>query len=227
MASSSGQAQLTPPEDIYASLEWNMSHAHDVFKVGYDNILRLLENPPVDDMYNFLGYCLAWAVALEHHHDVEEAVVFPFLNSKLDFSHEIEQHKGIHDPLSDLISMMHEAQKDVAKFDSQKIAELKSLMLGLRDPLFTHLDEEVSHIPADALRVFPQDDIKKMLAKMDAWAKSHGDPFLNVPFMRSHTPPELKEVFPAIPWLVRKVVIPYVLAKRHSGYWKYAPYALS
>jgi hypothetical protein len=34
----------------------------------------------------------------------------------------------------------------------------------------------------------------------------------------SHTPAEYKDVWPAMPWVLRKVVIPYVLAKRHAGY---------
>jgi hypothetical protein len=33
----------------------------------------------------------------------------------------------------------------------------------------------------------------------------------------SHTPPEYKDLWPPMPWIVRKVVVPYVLAVRYSG----------
>jgi len=42
-----------------------------VYKGGFDNILKLLENPPMDDLLNFAGYCEAWAISLQTHHDSE------------------------------------------------------------------------------------------------------------------------------------------------------------
>ncbi|KAK7685704.1 hypothetical protein QCA50_011048 [Cerrena zonata] len=53
------------PEGTYDTLQWNMIHAHDAFKLGYDMILKILENPPNNDLANFLGYCLAWASSVE------------------------------------------------------------------------------------------------------------------------------------------------------------------
>lgn len=35
--------------------------------------------------------------------------------------------------------------------------------------------------------------------------------------LQSHTPPEMKH-WPALPWIVRSILVPYVLAKRHSGW---------
>lgn len=43
----------------------------------------------------------------------------------------------------------------------------------------------------------------------------HGQPWGH---FCSHTAPEYKDIFPPMPWIVRKVVIPYVFAKRYSGY---------
>ena len=78
------------PEGTYDILQWNMIHgkdasaplqplltildtiiAHDTFKSGFDIILRNLDNPPTNDLQNFLGYCLAWARSVEGHHDIE------------------------------------------------------------------------------------------------------------------------------------------------------------
>ena len=77
-----------------------------------------------------------------------------------------------------------------------------------------------------------------MVDDMVAHAKKQGDPFLVVPYMRwsvfmlefdistyshgststSHTPPEWKDAFPpGLAWPLRKIVVPYMLAKRYSG----------
>jgi hypothetical protein len=51
---------------------------------------------------------------------------------------------------------------------------------------FTHLDEEVEHIAAPKLKEagFTENDVLAMLARMDKYVKSHGDPFVVVPYMR-------------------------------------------
>lgn len=107
------------------------------------------------------------------------------------------------------------------------------------------MDEEVEHIEASRLKAagFSAAELKAMFAATEHYAKNNGDPFLIVPFMRrcvlilqerpstervsSHTPPEFKASFPPLSWLLTTVAIPYVLAMRHRGYWKYSPYAMS
>ena len=52
-------------------IQYDMSMAHKMLKAGLDSILEYLEQPPLHDLPNFLGYCGAWARILSHHHDVE------------------------------------------------------------------------------------------------------------------------------------------------------------
>ncbi|GLB43618.1 putative hemerythrin HHE cation binding domain containing protein [Lyophyllum shimeji] len=219
-------AAQTAPTDTYELLQWNMINAHETFKLGYDTILKHLETPPKDDLSNFLGYCEAWAQSIESHHASEEEVVFPFLNGKMDFSGEAKQHEAIHGSLEKLLDMIVEAKSKPAEFDAPKLREM---MTALKEPLYTHLDEEVEHVSGARLKEaqFAERDVKVMLDRLNAYAKSHGDPFLLVPFMRSHTPGAIKDTWPGMPWILRKVVVPYMLAKRHSGYWKYSPYSMS
>ncbi|EPQ59768.1 hypothetical protein GLOTRDRAFT_24705, partial [Gloeophyllum trabeum ATCC 11539] len=141
----------------------------------------------------FMGYCHAWAVSIASHHDSEEAVVFPILNTKLDFSREIAQHKVIHERLDALLAFIASAKADPSKFDAAKMREM---MFAFKDPLFQHLDDEVSHITSDKMTVFSKEEVLDLDAHLEAYAKTHGDPFLLVPFMRSHTPPELKDTWP-------------------------------
>lgn len=60
------------------------------------------------------------------------------------------------------------------------------------------------------------------------WCRAFFDPAIMADScwpMPSHNPPEIQAVWPPMPWFLRKLVIPYVLAKRHSGYvsWKKVP----
>ncbi|KAI0646261.1 hypothetical protein C8Q79DRAFT_1000642 [Trametes meyenii] len=206
----------TVPTDPYELLHWNMVLAHRTYEEGYGVILAQLDHPPQKDLKNFLGYCEAWGHSLLHHHDTEEATVFLVLSTKMDISHEKEQHKTIHGFLDEFLHAIKEAQKNTSKFDA---AKLKDLMVSSKDALFSHLREEIVHIEASNMREagLTEDECRRMVAEMEKHAKSHGDPFLVVPFMRCHTPPEYKEIWPPMPWVLRKVVVPLLLAKKHSG----------
>ncbi|KAI0777634.1 hypothetical protein BD413DRAFT_601961 [Trametes elegans] len=214
------------PTDPYELLHWNMQLAHDTYEEGYMIILGLLDNPPRKDLRNFLGYCEAWALSIAHHHDTEEATVFRALNRKMDFSHEQEQHKDVHAFLDNFLVEVKAMQADPSTFDP---AKLTRLMLGSQDALIKHFREEVIHIEGWRLKRagLTEAECLKMIAEMEKHAKAHGDPFLVVPFMRSHTAPQYKNIWPPMPWILRKVMIPHLLAKKHSGYWKYAPYAMA
>ncbi|KAI0324080.1 hypothetical protein GY45DRAFT_466949 [Cubamyces sp. BRFM 1775] len=214
------------PANPYELLHWNMKLAHQTYEQGYNRILDLLSDMPKDDLANVLGYCEAWVYSVVHHHNTEEESVFPVLNEKMDFSHEQEQHKEVHAFLDEFLATIHAAQKDKTKFDAVK---LKGLVLSAKDSLFTHFEEELSHLEAAKMKEagFTEAECTELVANMVKHAKSNGDPFIVVPFMRSHTPPEYKDIWPPMPWVLRKVVVPMMLAKRYSGYWKYAPYAMS
>ncbi|KAL1944080.1 hypothetical protein VTO73DRAFT_3898 [Trametes versicolor] len=214
------------PTDTYELLQWNMKLAHQTYEKGYEIIIPLLDNPPKADLKNFLGYCEAWGHSILHHHDTEEATVFPILNKKMDFSHEKEQHTELHAFLEKFLATIKDAQAEPSKFNA---VELKELMVGSKDVMFAHFNEELVHIGASRLKEagFTEDECKSMIADMEKHAKGHGDPFLVVPYMRSHTPAEYKNIWPPMPWVLRKVAVPYMLAKKHSGYWKYSPYAMS
>lgn len=58
--------------------------------------------------------------------------MFPFLNRKMDFSHEHEQHEAVHAFLSDFLAVVRAAKADAATFDA---AQLKAKMLGSHDAI--------------------------------------------------------------------------------------------
>jgi len=193
---------------------------HTTFKLGFERILPLLDNPPTNDLFNFLGYCETWANGLIGHHDGEELIVFPFLQQKIDMSTEIEEHKLIQTNLNDILALVRAAQADSSKFDAPK---LKEIMENIKAPLFQHLDDEITRIAPQNMKVFEADDIQNMMNKLEEHAHKD-DVFKTLPYILTHTAPEYKSIWPEMPWFVRKVITPYVFALRHSGYWKYSPY---
>jgi hypothetical protein len=53
--------------------QYNMIQVHKILKMGYDIIVSHLDNPPTDDLANFLGYCQSWADTIDNHHNSEGA----------------------------------------------------------------------------------------------------------------------------------------------------------
>ncbi|KAJ7469702.1 hypothetical protein FB451DRAFT_1255313 [Mycena latifolia] len=212
------------PTDPYERLQTNMAHAHDTYRLAYQTILPHLDSPPIDDLDNFLGYTRAWASSIVGHHNAEEAVLFPFLNQKLDFSAEVEQHLAVAGGLTGIIAYIDATRASPAEFDAGR---LKEMMQALHEPLFAHLSEEVADLSADNLSVFTPAELARVERDMIGYFSWHSEKFITLPFMRSHTPPELKDVWPpTFTWPLKRVVIPYMLAWKYSGYWKYAPYPI-
>jgi hypothetical protein len=58
--------------------------------------------------------------------------VFPFLNRKMDFSEEQEQHKLIHSTLDALSAKLRAAKAEPTAFNA---AELKETFVNFREPL--------------------------------------------------------------------------------------------
>ncbi|KAF7316364.1 Hemerythrin domain-containing protein [Mycena indigotica] len=214
----------TAMSDPYVALQYNMANTHDLYKSAYKTILPHLDNPPLDDLDNFLGYTRAWASSIVGHHDSEEAVLFPFLSKKVDFSKEIEQHVTVEKGLSEILKYIDRARAEPSTFEA---AKLKNLVETLGGPLFEHLDQEVEDLAPEKLKVFTAEELTQAGKDLMVYVRAHSDKYVTLPFMRCHTPPELKETWPPFPWIVKRLVVPWILAPKNSGYWKYAPYDMS
>jgi hypothetical protein len=126
-----------PPPGGADRLEFNMTQVHNIIKSGYTSIVSRLDNPPMDDLGNFLGYCEAWVNTVDVHHHIEgpglailleqcahgatDAKIFAFLSSNLDFSKESAQHALIHIELDALLNTFRAAKADRSKFDPQAL----------------------------------------------------------------------------------------------------------
>ncbi|KAL0576471.1 hypothetical protein V5O48_005516 [Marasmius crinis-equi] len=230
----SPQPQHPAPSDPYELFQWNMIRAHENFQIGLDRILQLVQSPPTDDISHFCGYLQAWGAAIHAHHETEEAFVFPFLSTKMNMKEEEGEHKAIHERLDRFLKYVAECKKDPKTFDGSRTTKMVE---ELRDVLLPHLNAEVEHIAPSNLREagFSEQEMNELLITwlpiaivegLSKEARKHGDPFLVVPFMISHTPPEHR-AFPEGGWFLKKVLVPFIFARRDKGYWKYSPYSMS
>lgn len=63
--------------DVYRKVQYIMYSAHEIFREGYNNIVKLLRQDLQDDLLkmdavNFMDYVHSWFYVIDHHHHSEE-----------------------------------------------------------------------------------------------------------------------------------------------------------
>ena len=88
------------------------------------------------------GYAISCTTAIHEHHHGEETIIFPFLSTKLDMSHNLEQHEAFQGGLAQFDRYFEDVQKKAKKYDAVKAREL---LRGFADDLVPHLHDEVRY----------------------------------------------------------------------------------
>lgn len=127
--------------DNVATFATQMSLIHNVIIRGLNSLYTKAPRVAEADTVDFAGYALAWTHLLHDHHHGEETILFPFLQTKLDMDHNINQHKEFIEPMKAFEDYMGEVQKKQVAYDGQKAREM---LESFGDVLVTHLHEEVS-----------------------------------------------------------------------------------
>ncbi|KAK9490797.1 hypothetical protein V1508DRAFT_451139 [Lipomyces doorenjongii] len=117
------------------------------------------------------------------HHDVEENIMFPILNTKLDFSEEEEQYKAMYDAVDKFATCVRAARVDNTKFDATLLIDI---LEGAKDVL------------------------REMMESSRKYTLKHDDPFVMLPFLMGHTPPEYKS-WPPLLWVVAKLILQWII----------------
>jgi hemerythrin-like domain-containing protein len=103
----------------------------------------------------FLSLGLEFCSQLEMHHGIEERHIFPVLARKMPaFQKELElltHHKLIHAGLEKMQEYLEDCRSGEREL---RLTELKGLMDGFGDVLWTHLDAEVKELGAENMRKF-------------------------------------------------------------------------
>lgn len=132
-----------------------MFHVHDCFLRGLNAIILQAPHTPSaglpgyneSDVRDLLTYIRTWAKAVHHHHDVEEAVMFPKIHKMAGdeglFSGAVHQHHDFHYGLVELTRVVEEMQTDLARYSW---VSKKAVIDSFARALVKHLREEIGII---------------------------------------------------------------------------------
>ncbi|KAF9062112.1 hypothetical protein BDP27DRAFT_1337037 [Rhodocollybia butyracea] len=145
--------------------KWNklsrmMSSFHEGFKEQFNTLYELS-----DGSFNKRGWSLGLYLEsakrfndhLTMHHTIEEAYIFPILGRRMkQFSTEsdgehLASHKGIHDGLQSLKSLIHKCKADPTSYSP---TEMRACLDNFREVLFSHLDQEVQDLQGENLKKY-------------------------------------------------------------------------
>ncbi|TFK32639.1 hypothetical protein BDQ12DRAFT_692248 [Crucibulum laeve] len=211
------------PDDQHDNAEAlyiDMILIHNVLIVGFNSIAVNAPLVRPGDEYAFAGYSLACTELVHTHHDGEESILFPFLQTKLDMSHNQEQHEAFGSGMAAFETYMRSVQSKTETYNKEKV---QKLLNDFADILVQHLHDEISTITPEKLRTVDQAGFAKALKDHEAYAKSHPGLFTIFPFVMVHHDHKATPNWPPIPaplrWFARNIA-----GLRHPSYWKFAPY---
>ena len=128
----------TIDEDFQNLFSADMTLVHNVIIRGINSIWRNAPLVKPGDAQAFAGYCLVCMDVIHVHHSGEEAFIFPFLQTKLDMGHNLEQHEAFHGPMEVFKAYMERVQSGKEEYDGQKA---QSLVEDFGELLVTHLHD--------------------------------------------------------------------------------------
>jgi hemerythrin-like domain-containing protein len=127
-----------------------MSLAHNGIIRGLNSIyLQAPHLPPKDVaiVRDFLTYCQCWSESMHHHHDAEEKVFFPEIESisgiKGLMAHNVEQHRAFTPGFQEFEAYCRSCKP--AEYDG---LELRALVERFAEPLTQHLYDEIESLRA-------------------------------------------------------------------------------
>ncbi|KAF9048743.1 hypothetical protein BJ165DRAFT_1414466 [Panaeolus papilionaceus] len=210
-------------QDHVATFATEMSLIHNVFIRGLNSMWH---NAPrvngVEDEVSFAGYCLSWVWLMHDHHEGEEKIIFPFLQTKFPMHHNVEAHHAFLEGLNNFEAYMKSVQVSEEEYDGAKV---RTLLDSFAAVLVKHLQEEIPCLAPERLKEYDVDGLNAML-------KVHTDHIqtlswvTSLSFVLHHNDTRIAPNWPPIPgpimWTIRNVAY-----WRHSNYWKFAPFARS
>ncbi|KAG8811521.1 hypothetical protein FRC17_002421 [Serendipita sp. 399] len=138
-----------------------MQYFHDMLQREYEAAYKM-----ADGSFNKAGMSLRQYLRfvdgfrerltdLTMHHDIEEAHVFPKLAKKMPEFRANERHKKSHKLIHDGLDRIEAAVKGFEEDNSSyNPVEMRTALDSFREPLYTHLAEEVRDLGAENMRKY-------------------------------------------------------------------------
>ncbi|KAF5370877.1 hypothetical protein D9758_002041 [Tetrapyrgos nigripes] len=146
---------------------WNymsttMNSYHQMFKQEFDLLYELADgsfNKRGMSLSSYLDLARRMNQHLTVHHTIEERHIFPHLAKRMkEFSKDpgdghdhLASHKGIHDGLESLASLVSKYKLDPTTYSP---TEMRACLDSFREVLFTHLDQEVADLHGENLKKY-------------------------------------------------------------------------
>jgi len=138
-------------KDHVATFSIEMILIHNIFIRSLNSIYHCAPVVKKEDETAFAGYCLTFAENVRVHHDMEEEIVFPFLQTKFDMGANVEQHAQTTSGIRALEEYMNDVLSNKTAYDGAKVRELVE---GFGDDLVEHLHDEVCLLRVRACGIF-------------------------------------------------------------------------
>jgi len=200
----------------------NMAAAHNLFIQGINAIIAHAPNVGADKVQPFMIFCLTIVGGIHHHHDLEEAFLFPELEKKLGkgtLSNNINQHKEFVPQLAELEHYLNDVKSGKENYDGALVVKKIN---SFSDSMFEHLNDEIPTLESSRIRaVFTETELKEMddafmkqvMAKIDLYTV---------------LPMSLVCANPATPWFPPfptplKWAARWWFSRRHSEAWEFGP----
>ena len=209
----------------------DLTTIHNVLRRATDQIIEHSRNfPPPEEIPNFMGFVSAYIYFLHSHHTNEDEIVFPRFEAQgYNMTGFEEDHKEFSEMLDSLSAMATNfstaATTSSVAFGKSDGNDLADLVERMKSALFPHLQREEDLSTANLLSAhnFTDDMIidlnKRILAKVQT-----EDASLVLPIIFYHLTEEEMRSFGKrnFPWILRRFIFPYFIARKHKGYWKYS-----
>ncbi|KAG8857680.1 hypothetical protein FRC20_000236 [Serendipita sp. 405] len=223
------------PRSHYVKARWTMAGVHAFITDSLQNIYQLADKIPPHQEQEFAFFVFCATQSIEHHHHLEETYVFP--NLEPEFKTDVlDEHaafaKGLHDLDNYAMAVMGVSQgkkygqtvpdpsKTKEPYDGQKI---KRLLETLAVPLFTHLQHEIGWLEPEKVRAsgVPLSRFDEIDALIDQHIRNELDVPSSLVFSLYHSPPYSQA--PHLPWILRKVIVPWIAYWKHRRCWRWFP----
>nr|XP_031860142.1 uncharacterized protein CI109_004507 [Kwoniella shandongensis]KAA5527214.1 hypothetical protein CI109_004507 [Kwoniella shandongensis] len=157
--------------------EWNrladhMDMFHNHFRYEFNRVYTLADGGFHKEgmtLPRFLREAQQLSQHLDMHHRIEETYIFPVLAKKMpqfkqggrESGEHLKKHKKIHDGIDKYDKYLKEGLANPSKYDA---AELRAILDGFREVLFSHLDEEVKDLGAESMKAagWTLDEIRRV-----------------------------------------------------------------
>ncbi|KAF7186454.1 hypothetical protein HII31_12156 [Pseudocercospora fuligena] len=160
--------QLSPQDfKIYNHMAEHMDMFHENFRRTWNTLYTAASSgtrPNGMSIRQFLSLAEQFSHHLTIHHTIEEQHIFPVLAKKMDVfknkEHLLEQHKGIHKGLEGFEEYIADCRRGDREL---RMGELKGLMDGFGNVLWSHLDDEVRTLGAENMRRYwTKEEMRRM-----------------------------------------------------------------